>query len=55
MNDRGFLSSSGAPSAYCTDQVVPLDVELGNQYTAIIVTGPNTGGKDRFLENNRLA
>jgi DNA mismatch repair protein MutS2 len=30
--------------------VVPLDLELGNHYSTIIVTGPNTGGKTVSLK-----
>lgn len=51
MNDRGFLKiKRGRHPLLDPAAVVPLDVELGNSFTGIIVTGPNTGGKTVSLK-----
>ncbi|MFK7695615.1 endonuclease MutS2 [Paenibacillus sp. HJGM_3] len=51
MNDRGFLKlKKGRHPLIPPAAVVPLDLELGNQFSTIIVTGPNTGGKTVSLK-----
>lgn len=51
MNDRGYLKlRKGRHPLIPAELVVPLDAELGNQYSSIIVTGPNTGGKTVTLK-----
>ncbi|WP_420819486.1 endonuclease MutS2 [Paenibacillus thalictri] len=51
LNDRGFIKiKRGRHPLISPEKVVPLDIELGNQYSTIIVTGPNTGGKTVSLK-----
>jgi DNA mismatch repair protein MutS2 len=51
MNDRGFLKiRKGRHPLLNPAAVVPLELELGNSYSGIIVTGPNTGGKTVSLK-----
>ncbi|ULL14171.1 endonuclease MutS2 [Paenibacillus sp. H1-7] len=51
LNDRGFIKiKRGRHPLIPIESVVPLDIELGNRYTTIIVTGPNTGGKTVSLK-----
>jgi len=51
MNDRGFIKlRKGRHPLIAAETVVPLNLEIGNRYTTIIVTGPNTGGKTVALK-----
>ncbi len=51
INDNGYLHiKKGRHPLIADSQVVPIDVELGRDYTAIVVTGPNTGGKTVSLK-----
>ena len=51
INDNGYLRiKKGRHPLIPASQVVPIDVELGRDYTAIVVTGPNTGGKTVSLK-----
>ncbi|WP_123041683.1 endonuclease MutS2 [Cohnella candidum] len=51
MNDEGRLDLRRARHPLIDPKkVVPIDVELGGAYSAIIVTGPNTGGKTVSLK-----
>jgi len=51
MNDEGRLLLRKARHPLIDiKQAVPIDIELGESYTSIIVTGPNTGGKTVSLK-----
>jgi DNA mismatch repair protein MutS2 len=43
--DRPEVVLLGARHPGLSGRVVPIDIKLGDGYTALIVTGPNTGGK----------
>ena len=51
MNDRGYIKLVKAKHPLITQEdVVANDIELGDQYTSIVITGPNTGGKTVTLK-----
>jgi DNA mismatch repair protein MutS2 len=43
--DRPEVALLSARHPGLTGRVVPIDIRLGDGYTALVVTGPNTGGK----------
>src|SRR4029077_11449471 len=47
--DRPEVILLGARHPGLSGHVVPTDIRLGDGYTALVVTGPNTGGKTGTL------
>ncbi|MDR0469760.1 MAG: endonuclease MutS2, partial [Peptococcaceae bacterium] len=54
MNVEGRIALKSARHPLIRGKVVPVTVELGRDFDAIIVTGPNTGGKTVLLKTMGL-
>lgn len=51
INGNGYVSiKKGRHPLIDPQEVVPNDIELGKDYTSIVITGPNTGGKTVTLK-----
>ena len=50
LNRKGIVKLYNARHPFLPGKVVPIDIELGERFSTLLITGPNTGGKTVTLK-----